>query len=61
MKCYTTPCVQGELKKLGKDFNGGWEGRQAAYAGCCQLAGARGEREPSGFAPVCVREGGGGG
>jgi len=27
VKCYTTPCVQHELKKMGKEYNGAWVGR----------------------------------
>ena len=38
VKCYTTPCVQRELKKLGKAFAGaGAPETAAAAAGCCAL------------------------
>jgi hypothetical protein len=29
VKCYTTPCIQAELKKLGKEYTGG-QGRKSA-------------------------------
>lgn len=46
VKCYTTPCVQHELKKLGKDVAGG--GQAAGRRGGGRGQGSRAQGQQAG-------------